>query len=215
MVPWGTVDLDAFSVTRGELRQVRSSPDVVRGFCPACGTSLTYRRETRTDLDFALATLDEPEALRPERHLWVEETPSWVKISDGLPQYARSLTHAEPARAVRPGYTAVSARIVVDDPSGLVAFIQHVFEAHGQYTPGVPCELRIGDSTLLISEPGPRPSIGAFLYVYVPDVEATHTRALQRGAQELEAPRATPYGDRRSMIADPWDNTWQIARYGA
>ena len=120
---------------------------------------------------------------------------------------------AAPVRAVRPGYTVVSARIVVQDVRGLLEFAQQVFAAEGQLTPGQPVELSIGDTTLLISEPGPRAPSPAFLYVYVADVETTHRRALALGARELEAPLDTPYGDRRSMIEDAWGNTWQIARY--
>ena len=55
MVPWGTVSPARFTVTRGQLAEFRSSPDVVRGFCAACGTTLTYRHAQRADeVDFAL-----------------------------------------------------------------------------------------------------------------------------------------------------------------
>ena len=54
-----------------------------------------------------------------------------------------------------------------------------------------------------------------FLYVYVPDVDSVYQRALERGAKSIEAPLATPYGDRRCMVEDAWGNWWQIATYGA
>jgi len=214
-VPWVTFQRASFTLTQGSLREFPSSPAVLRGFCAACGTTLSYRHDDKPDeLDVALATLDAPEALRPEAHLWVEDKPSWVSVRDGLPQFLRGRAGSEtPGRGVRPGYGAVSARIVVDDVHGLVEFIQQVFEAQGELAPGTPAELRIGDSTLLIGERGLRPLALAFLYVYVADVAATHRRALERGARQLEAPGETPYGDRRSMIEDPWGNTWQIARY--
>jgi uncharacterized glyoxalase superfamily protein PhnB len=187
---------------------------VWRGFCAVCGTSITYRHEEKpAEIDVALASLDDPE----ECHLWLEDKPSWVHISDGLPQYARSRAEGATAiaRVQRPGYTAVTARIVHEDAAGLVAFIQQVFGAQGQYLPGVPAELRIGDTLLLVSEAlaSGRARKSAFLYVYVSDIEVTHRRALELGARELEAPLDTPYGDRRSMIEDVWGNTWQIARY--
>ena len=31
------------------------------------------------------------------------------------------------------------------------------------------------------------------------------------GAASVEAPADMPYGDRRAMVRDPWENTWQIA----
>jgi uncharacterized glyoxalase superfamily protein PhnB len=214
-VAWMTFDSSAFRVSKGELREFRSSAAVLRGFCAACGTSLTWRRDDKpSELDVTLATLDDIEALRPEVHLWLEEKPSWVAIRDGLPQFARARegAAAQP-RGVRPGYGAVSARIVVEDMAGLLAFIRKVFDAQGEATPGAPAELRIGDSTLLLSEAGPRAAAPAFLYVYVPDVAAAHRRALELGARELEAPLDTPYGDHRSMLEDRWGNTWQIASY--
>ena len=214
-VPWVTFQRAVFRLTRGEPREHRSSEQVLRGFCATCGTSLTYRHEAKPDeLDVALATLDDLEAVRPEAHLWVEDKPTWVSVRDGLPQFPRGREGAETrGRGVRPGYGAVSARIVVEDAGGLVQFLRHVFGACGDHAPGTPTELRIGDSTILISEPGPRSTSLAFLYVYVPDVAAAHRRALEGGARQLEAPRETPYGDRRSMIEDPWGNTWQIASY--
>ena len=33
------------------------------------------------------------------------------------------------------------------------------------------------------------------------------------GANSVEAPTDTPYGDRRGMVEDKWGNTWQIATY--
>jgi uncharacterized glyoxalase superfamily protein PhnB len=214
-VAWATFETAAFRIVQGELREFRSSPSALRGFCPACGTSLTWRHDTKpAELDVTLASFDDLEALPPEAHIRVEEKPSWVVLRDGLPQFAREREGAaNPPRAVRPGYGAVSARIVVDDVPGLVAFIRQVFGAQGEPAAGAPAELRIGDSTILISEAGPRATASAFLYVYVPDVAAAHRGALELGAREIEAPVDTPYGDRRSMLEDRWGNTWQIASY--
>ena len=59
-----------------------------------------------------------------------------------------------------------------------------------------------------------RQPMPAFLYVYVEDTDSVFQRALDRGAESLEAPRDMPYGDRRAMVRDPWGNTWQIATHG-
>jgi uncharacterized glyoxalase superfamily protein PhnB len=53
----------------------------------------------------------------------------------------------------------------------------------------------------------------AFLCVYVPDVDDTYQRAVQAGAESLEAPDDLPYGDRRAMVKDPWGDLWQMATY--
>jgi len=118
------------------------------------------------------------------------------------------------AKHVPAGWPTVVPRIAVDDPAALVAFIQHVFNAVGEFHPDRPSELRIGDSLLMIGSTIERAAMPAFLYVYVEDADATFLRALDRGATSLEEPRDMAYGDRRAMIRDPWGNIWQIATHG-
>jgi hypothetical protein len=90
-VSWGTFARENFRLTRGALAEYRSSPPVMRGFCAACGTPLTYRHEARaTEIDITLATLDEPALLAPRMHVWVSDKLPWVAITDGLPQFAGS-----------------------------------------------------------------------------------------------------------------------------
>lgn len=89
-VAWGTFDPARFELTRGHLAQYASSRPVVRGFCPRCGSALTYRhRERPQEIDVALASLDDPAALVPEYHIWVSERLPWVVPGDGLPQYPK------------------------------------------------------------------------------------------------------------------------------
>ena len=116
------------------------------------------------------------------------------------------------ARFQPDGWPTVTARIVTPDAQGLVAFIKTVFDARGEFHPGRPAELRIGDSMLMVSDGGGlRETFCAFLYVYVEDADATYERAMAANAVSLEVPANTPYGDRRAMVRDQWGNTWQIA----
>jgi hypothetical protein len=88
-VAWGTFDHSTFRVTHGALAEFRSSPPVTRGFCAACGSCLTYRHNARpAEIDVTLATLDEAAQLAPQMHVWVADKLPWVKIGDGLPQFA-------------------------------------------------------------------------------------------------------------------------------
>ena len=50
--------------TRGQPREFRSSPLVRRGFCPDCGTPLTYRRENG-EPSLAIGAFDHPDAILP------------------------------------------------------------------------------------------------------------------------------------------------------
>jgi PhnB protein len=118
-----------------------------------------------------------------------------------------------PSEAVRlpVGWHRVTPRIVTDDVAGLVGFLKQTFGAVGEVRFDRPAVIRIGDSVLMVSAAGPRPSMPAFLYVYVADADATCRRALDAGARSLEEPVDTPYGDRRGMVEDRWGNVWQIA----
>jgi len=88
-VPWATFERARFRLTRGALREYRSSAAVLRGFCAHCGSCLTYRNDARpADIDVTLGSLDEPAALAPQMHVWVADKLPWVPITDGLPQHA-------------------------------------------------------------------------------------------------------------------------------
>ena len=109
------------------------------------------------------------------------------------------------------GYHAVTPRMVVSDVDGAVEFLRAVLGGVGEVLPGRPAEIRIGDSLVMVSGAGPRDLFPAFLYVYVDDADAAYERALAAGAESLESPRATPYGDRRAMVRDPFGNVFQLA----
>ena len=109
------------------------------------------------------------------------------------------------------GWNTITPRIVVQDAKGFVEFLRQVFDATGDYLETRPSVIRIGDSLLMISEPTPRNTMTAFLYVYVDDADAVYRRAVDAGARTIEEPVDTPYGDRRCMVEDQWGNTWQIA----
>jgi uncharacterized glyoxalase superfamily protein PhnB len=116
-----------------------------------------------------------------------------------------------PARKPRAGYASVTPRLVVGDVDAQVRFLRQVFDATGDVEPDRPAEVRIGGSLIMISSTAERDVFPAFLYVYVDDADATFERAVSAGAEVLEAPLDTPYGDRRAMVRDPFGNTFQIA----
>jgi PhnB protein len=109
------------------------------------------------------------------------------------------------------GWHTVTPRIIVDGAEKLVEFVKNVFGATGQYRAQAPAELQLGDSIIMISDAGARDPMPACLYVYVESADITWQRAIDAGAQSIESPLNTPYGDRRGMVKDPWGNTWQIA----
>ncbi len=88
VVPWVTFAQSGFRFTRGAPTEHRSSPPVVRSFCGACGTPLTYRHSDYADaIDIATCSLDEPEQFPPTHHSWLSHDLGWVRFGDGLPTF--------------------------------------------------------------------------------------------------------------------------------
>ena len=109
------------------------------------------------------------------------------------------------------GWHTITPRIVVSDVEQLIEFLRYTFGAEGEFHAAMPSQMKIGDSLIMVSGAGVRDTVTAFLYVYVDDADATYRRALEAGAVSLEEPQDLPYGDRRGMVRDPWNNVWQIA----
>ena len=76
---------DSVEFTRGAVSTFRSSEAVERGFCPACGTPLTFRRVGADTLGLTLGSLDEPGAVSPVFQLGVESRVGWVASALALP----------------------------------------------------------------------------------------------------------------------------------
>lgn len=131
------------------------------------------------------------------------------RIVSGSPLRRATMTKFQPD-----GRHTVTPRIIVRDPENLIAFIKRVFYGRGEFRPGRPAEIRIGDSVVMISDGGGlREAAPAFLYVYVEDADSTYRRAIEANAVSIEEPADMLYGDRRAMVRDEWGNTWQIATH--
>jgi hypothetical protein len=51
----------------------RSSPFAQRGFCPACGTPLTFEFDDGKNLDLTVGSFDDPARFRPTSHFGKEK----------------------------------------------------------------------------------------------------------------------------------------------
>jgi len=63
-----------------------------RSFCPKCGSSIAHHSlddDDDDDIWLYIGTLDNPGSVTPQNHIFIEEKIPWVKIDDGLPQYAK------------------------------------------------------------------------------------------------------------------------------
>lgn len=86
-VTWVEVEPSRFSIVDGTPSRYSSRPGVTRSCCPRCGTQLTY--EQAGEIDVTACSLDEPDTVSPEDHVWCERRVPWVKLADDLPQYKR------------------------------------------------------------------------------------------------------------------------------
>lgn len=68
--------------TKAEPKRFRSSNHVLRGFCPECGTPLTY--EAPDGVAVALGAFDDPSAIRPTRQYGIEAKMPYFQELDGL-----------------------------------------------------------------------------------------------------------------------------------
>lgn len=87
--------------TKAEPKRFRSSTYATRGFCPDCGTPLTY--ETAEAVSIAIGALDDPGAVPPLVQDGIEGRIAYV---DGLHLLAGRVTEEDPE------FAAVAATIV-------------------------------------------------------------------------------------------------------
>jgi hypothetical protein len=78
-VAWILLKKDRFSITEGELTRYKTETKAWRGFCPKCGSSISYESPKRPDeIDITTGSLDDPEAFPPEWDAFDDEKISWV-----------------------------------------------------------------------------------------------------------------------------------------
>ena len=85
--PYGalvSIEVAHLTWTRGEPARFASSNKVLRGFCSACGTPLTFEWSAKT-IDLAICAFDEPDDLAPTIQLAIPSAVAWVNETAGLP----------------------------------------------------------------------------------------------------------------------------------
>jgi len=86
-VSWFSLRTGELSWAQGAPKRYRSSQKAQRTFCPDCGTALTYQRFDRPqEIDITVCSLDHPERLSPEDHVWTSSRLPWI-APDGLPEH--------------------------------------------------------------------------------------------------------------------------------
>ena len=90
----------SFRWVNGEPRRYRSSRHAERGFCTKCGSTLSMHEEVLSDrVLVTVGSLDEPQRVHPDDHVWTQDQIPWFEISDRLPRF-RQHSSAVPTRAL-------------------------------------------------------------------------------------------------------------------
>jgi hypothetical protein len=71
------------------------TPDVYRGFCSTCGSSLFWDPRGKARISIAAGALDAPTGLAIERHVWVSQKGDYYTITDTLPRHDERFARAD------------------------------------------------------------------------------------------------------------------------
>ena len=126
------------------------------------------------------------------------------------------------------GYHTVTPYMTVRDCVAAIDFYRRAFSAEKTMQLDMPdgkvahAEIRIGDSTLMMSEENeawgnqsPLTLGGSpmFLMIYVPDVDTAFKKAIAAGAIEVRAVKDQFYGDRSGTLKDPFGYQWTLSTH--
>jgi len=88
-VTWASFRRAEFRFTQGEPRVVPWA-GLLRSFCAACGTLLTFMTEPQAnEIDVTVCSFDYPAAIAPADHTWVDDRLPWIRLADELPAYGK------------------------------------------------------------------------------------------------------------------------------
>ena len=91
--------IDSFTWLSEQPTRYRSSEFAERGFCSQCGSTVAMHEEVLNDrVQVALGSLDQPDRVSINDHVWTEDQISWFEIKDDLPRFRQS-SSAVPTKA--------------------------------------------------------------------------------------------------------------------
>lgn len=87
-VGWAMFDAAQVAFTGSAPTIYESSPGARRGFCPRCGTQISFAADYIPGLiDVSIGSLDDPGVVPPALHYWDSKRLPWLRIDDALPRF--------------------------------------------------------------------------------------------------------------------------------
>jgi uncharacterized glyoxalase superfamily protein PhnB len=170
-----------------------------------------------TDAAYARALQAGAESLQPPADQDYGERSGGVKDGQGNVWY---IATAKGARHIPKGLHTVNVYLHPRRAEPLIAFMQRAFDGKNVQKYASPdgvihhAQITIGDTVVEMGEAnGPYQPMPTAFYLYVPDADATYSRALQAGATSTTPPKDQPYGDRNAAVTDTFGNQWYIATH--
>jgi hypothetical protein len=92
--------IDSFTWLKEQPKRYRSSEFAERGFCSQCGSTVTMHEEVLSDrVQVAIGSLDQPDRVAVNDHVWTQDQISWFDVRDDLPRF-RQNSSAAPTKAI-------------------------------------------------------------------------------------------------------------------
>ena len=87
-VAWAMFEQSQVKFIKAQPKIYNSSVEGKRGFCPECGTQISFTADFLPGLiDITIGSLDDPDRIKPTLHYWDSKCLSWVQFADNLPRY--------------------------------------------------------------------------------------------------------------------------------
>ena len=117
----------------------------------------------------------------------------------------------------RKGFHTITPYLIAGPAVELVDFVKQAFGAVESFRTtgsagGLHCEVKIGDSVVMIGGGptfDPRP---VAIHLYVPNVDEVYARAVEAGGTSVMEPSDQEYGERIASVKDIGGNEWYIAQ---
>ena len=116
------------------------------------------------------------------------------------------------------GYNSASPYLVVTDAAATIRFLEQALGARlirsfpGEAGRVMHAEVRIDDTVVMLADAAPSwPAVPAHVHIYVPDVDAAYAKALEAGAESVQAPVQKQDEDKRGGVKESGGTTWWLA----